>query len=271
MSKRGFEQRMSTQNQEMRLVEHLGELRRRLIWVAIIFIVAFIGGFAYAEPVVRYFKKDAGIQWHVFGIADGLRVYMQFSFVIALIITLPFILYHLWRFISPGLRPHERKAAGIFIAPAFLLFLTGLAVGYYLVFPMIITFMIKFSKTLGVVETFGLAQYFGFMFNIVIPLALLFELPIVVMFLTRLRILNPMRMKKMRGYSYLALVIVASLISPPDFVSHLSVFLPLVILYEISVLISRFIYRKQLREDAAWEQEFYGEKEENAVLHVDRE
>ncbi|GEN36231.1 twin-arginine translocase subunit TatC [Aneurinibacillus danicus] len=263
---------MSTQDREMRLVEHLGELRRRLIWIAVIFIIAFIVGFSYAQPIVHYFQKDAGIQWHVFGIADGLRVYMQFSFVIALVITLPFILYHLWRFISPGLRPHERRAAGVFIAPAFLLFLAGLAVGYYLVFPMIITFMIKFSGSLGAEETFGLAQYFGFMFNIIIPLALLFELPIIVMFLTRLRILNPMRMQKMRGYSYLALVIVASLISPPDFVSHLSVFLPLVILYEISVLISRVIYRKQLKEDAEWEKEFYGDKkEEDAVLRIERE
>ncbi|MFT9848883.1 twin-arginine translocase subunit TatC [Aneurinibacillus sp. REN35] len=263
---------MSNQEQEMRLVEHLGELRRRLIWVALIFVVAFIVGFAYAEPVVQYFQKDAGVKWHVFGIPDGLRVYMQFAFVIALVITLPFILYHVWRFITPGLRPHERKAAGIFIIPAFLLFLAGLAVGYYLVFPMIITFMVKFSSTLGAEETFGLAQYFGFMFNIVIPLALLFELPIIVMFLTRLRILNPMRMRKMRGYSYLALVIVASLISPPDFISHLSVFLPLVILYEISVVISRIIYRKQLKEDAKWEKEFYdGGTEEDAVLRVEKE
>jgi sec-independent protein translocase protein TatC len=261
---------MSNEEQEMRVVEHLSELRRRLIWVIVVFVVAFAGGLAYAEPVVQYFQKNAGIKWHVFGIADGLRVYMQFAFVIALIVTLPFILYHLWRFVSPGLRPHERKAAGVFIVPAFLLFLLGLVVGYYLVFPMIIHFMIAFSERLGAVQTLGLAQYFGFMFNIVIPLALLFELPIVVMFLTRLRILNPLRLRKMRGYAYLALIIVASLISPPDFISHLSVFVPLVILYEISVMVSRIIYRKQLKEDAQWEQEFYGEQED-AVLRIDRE
>jgi sec-independent protein translocase protein TatC len=237
-----------------------------------IFMVAFIGAFVYADPVVRYFQKNADIQWNVFALGDGLRVYMQFSFVIALVVTLPFMLYHIWRFVSPGLRPHERKAAGAFIVPAFLLFITGLAVGYYLVFPMLVSFMKKFSEKLGTVETFGISQYFGFMFNIVIPLALLFELPIIVMFLTRLRVLNPMRMKKMRGYSYLVLVIIASLISPPDFISHLSVFVPLVILYEVSVVLSRIVYRKQLKEEAEWEREFYGERQEkDAVLTVDRE
>lgn len=260
---------MSTADREMRVVEHLSELRKRIIWILVIFVAAFIGGFAYAEPVVRYFQKNAGIEWNVFSLGDGLRVYMQFSFVIALVVTLPFILYHIWKFISPGLRPHERKAAGVFIVPAFLLFVTGLLVGYYFVFPMIVGFMTKFSGALGAQETFGIAQYFGFMFNIVIPLALLFELPIVVMFLTRLRILNPMRMKKMRGYSYLVLVIVASLISPPDFISHLSVFVPLVILYEASIMLSRIVYRKQLKEEEAWAQEFYEDSASDAVLRVE--
>lgn len=253
---------MSTHDQDMQLVEHLSELRKRIIWVLVTFVAAFIGGFMYARPVVQYFQESAGVKWMVIGVGDGLRVYMQFSFAIAFVVTLPFILYHIWKFVSPGLRPHERKAAGVFIVPAFFLFILGLLVGYYLVFPMIVGFMIQFSSELGAANPneFGIVQYFGFMFNIIIPLALLFELPIVVMFLTRLRILNPVRLKKFRGYSYFVLIIVASLISPPDLFSHLSVFIPLVLLYEVSVFVSRIVYRKQLREDAEWERKFDGEE-----------
>jgi sec-independent protein translocase protein TatC len=260
---------MSNQDQEMRLVEHLTELRKRIIWILVVFIAAFIVGFIYAGPVVKYFQRDVNFQWSLISPADGLRVYMQFAFVIALVVTLPLILYHVWRFVSPGLRLEERKAAGVFIIPAFLLFLIGLLVGYYLVFPMIVHFMIKIGTELGGKPMYGIAQYFGFMFNIVLPLALLFELPIIVMFLTRLRILNPVRLAKIRGYAYLALIIVASLISPPDFVSHLSVFVPLVVLYEFSVFLSRIVYRKQLKQDEEWEKEFYADEENNPILNVE--
>ncbi|WP_035101235.1 twin-arginine translocase subunit TatC [Aneurinibacillus terranovensis] len=262
---------MSGQEQGMRVIEHLTELRKRILWILFIFVLAIIAGFVVARPVVQYFKQApmaAGFTWNVFGLGDGLRVYMQFAFIIAIVITSPFIMYHLWRFVSPGLRPAERKAAGTFIIPAFLLFIIGLLLGYYVLFPMIVSFMKKFAVDLGAQPTYGIAQYFSFMFNIILPFALLFELPIVVMFLTRLRILNPIRLKKVRGYAYLVLVIVASMISPPDFISHISVLIPLLLLYEISVFVSRFVYRKQLKEDEEWEKEFYADEENEPVLNL---
>lgn len=258
-----------TEEKEVGLVEHLTELRGRIVWILAVFFFALIAGFFVADPVVAYFKERAGhIQWNVFAPADGIKVYMQFAFIIGIVFTFPVILYHIWRFVSPGLRPNERKAAGVFIIPAFLLFILGLAVGYYLIFPMLIGFMVKFSQNLGTQETFGIAQYFSFMFNLILPFALLFELPVVVMFLTRLRILNPMRMAKIRGYAYLALIVIASLISPPDLISHLSVFLPLILIYEISIMVSRMVYRKQLKEDEEWEKEFNEDEENNPVLNL---
>lgn len=260
---------MSIEDKKEAVVNHLDELRKRLIWILAIFVIAIIAGFVVAEPVVNYFQHQAkNIEWNVFSPADGIKVYMQFAFMIALVLTFPLIMYHLWKFISPGLRENERKAAGAFILPAFLLFIAGLLIGYYLIFPMLISFMVKFSTNLGAKETFGIAQYFSFMFNLILPFALLFELPVVVMFLTRLRILNPARMSKIRGYAYLALIIVASLISPPDFISHLSVFIPLVLLYEISIMVSRVVYRKQLKEDEEWEKEFNSDEENDPVLNL---
>src|SRR4030095_11792505 len=108
------------------------------------------------------------------------------------------------------------------------------------------SFITDISEKLNLVETYGVTQYFSFMINIVLPIAIAFELPIIVMFLTRIGLLTPDRLKKSRRYAYLVLVIVANVISPPDFVSAFIILIPLVALYEISVFLSRSVHRKRL-------------------------
>ncbi|MNY52561.1 Sec-independent protein translocase protein TatCd [compost metagenome] len=126
---------------------------------------------------------------------------------------------------------------------------------------MALSFTIKITRSMGLEETYGIAQYFSFMFSLVIPLALLFELPLVVMFLTKLRILNPLRLRKMRRYAYFALVFIAVVITPPDFISDFLVTIPLLILYEFSVFLSSFVYRKQLAMDRELEARYVRQEE----------
>jgi len=133
--------------------------------------------------------------------------------------------------------------------------LIGLAFGYFVVFKMAFLFTSAVTKNLQLQETYGITQYFSFMFNIILPLSLLFELPIVVMFLTKLRLLNPMRLRKMRRYAYLLLVVVATMITPPDATSAIIVAVPMIVLYEFSVFLSGIVYRKQLLQDQQWEKE----------------
>jgi sec-independent protein translocase protein TatC len=248
-----------SQSEEMTLVEHLGELRRRIIWVLAVFAVAVILGLVAAKPIINYLKDVPPantIEWNVFSPWDALRIYMNFSFVIALVVSLPVTLYHIWAFVNPGLREEERKASLIYIPLAFLLFLSGLAFGYFVVFPMAFHFTTTLTRSLELTETYGISQYFSFMFNILIPLSLVFELPIVVMFLTKLRLLNPLRLKKMRKMAYMILVVVSTIITPPDAVSDLIVFFPMIFLYEFSVFLSKVVYRKQLARDMALEAEY---------------
>jgi sec-independent protein translocase protein TatC len=107
-----------------------------------------------------------------------------------------------------------------------------------------------FFSTAYIEENFttstGIAQYFSFMFNIVLPMSILFELPIVVMFLTKIRVLNPQRLQKMRRVAYLLLIIIATMVTPPDLISDILVSVPLILLYEFSIFLSRLVYRKQL-------------------------
>ncbi len=247
---------------QMPIMEHIGELRKRVLWSALFFVLAMIVGLAVGMPIIRYLmsvEPVKGMDLNAFSPWDGIRIYMQVAVYVSFVLSLPFILVQLWLFVRPGLRDIERKASLVYIPAAMLLFLLGLAFGYFVVFPMAFYFTNLLTTGLGLSETYGLANYFSFMFNILVPLSVLFELPIVVLFLTKLRLLNPKRMKTMRRYAYVVLIILGALITPPDLISALIVSVPMILLYEFSILLSRRVYRKQLEADKAWEAE-YGAK-----------
>ncbi|WP_339060977.1 twin-arginine translocase subunit TatC [Tepidibacillus marianensis] len=232
----------------MTVIGHLEELRKRLIFVIIFFVISLVIGFFLAQPVIEFFKSSPAaknIPWNVFRLTDALRVYMQFSFFIGLTLSIPFVLFQVWRFISPGLTKRERKSTTWFIPAAFILFLIGISFGYFIIFPMLVKFMSELSKQMGVQEMYGMAQYFGFMFNMIIPFGILFELPVIVLFLTRLGILTPKILIKFRKIAYLILVVIAASITPPEIVSEILVSIPLILLYEISIWLSKIGSRKR--------------------------
>ncbi|WP_135554886.1 twin-arginine translocase subunit TatC [Paenibacillus cymbidii] len=247
---------------DMSLVEHLTELRKRIMWVLAVLVVTMIAGFFLADPLINYIKSTPPadkLTLHALSPWDSVRIYMQFSFVIALIVTLPFTLYQLWSFVKPGLRPIEQRATIKYIPLAVLLFLIGLAFSYFVVFRMALLFTGQMSDRLHLEETYGISQYFTFMFNILIPISLLFELPVVVMFLTAIRLLTPKRLRKFRRFAYFILMVISAIVTPPDVMSALIVMAPLVVLYEASIAFASYVHRKQLVRDQAWEEE-YGAK-----------
>src|SRR5690625_3729645 len=141
-----------TRNQEgftmdhknMSVIEHIVELRRRLLIVFVFFVVAFIAGFFLATPLITYLQSAPAAQdlpMNAFKITDPIRIFMTFAFASALILTFPLILYQLWAFISPGLHENEQKATLAYIPIAFILFITGIVFSYFVLFPYIIQFM----------------------------------------------------------------------------------------------------------------------------------
>ncbi|PRX39628.1 sec-independent protein translocase protein TatC [Planifilum fimeticola] len=237
------------------VTEHLGELRRRLIWVIVVFVLGLVVGFVFAADFVHWLKQQmpANVTMHVFSPAEPLRVYMMFAFVISAVITLPVAFYQLWAFVKPGLTKTEQRITLTYIPFAVILFCLGLLFGFYVIFPYLIRFMTGLSAALGTTETFGIYRYFGFMFNIVFPLGLFFELPLVILFLTRLRILRPDLLRRGRRAAYLGMVILAAVITPPDLVSNILVSIPLILLYEISLFLCTWLYRRIQKEDEARE------------------
>lgn len=234
-------------SKEQTVLEHMEELRKRLMIVAIFFIAALFVGFYTAKPLINYiqFSENAeNLTLNAFKVSDPLTVYLQVTVVVALIIVSPILLYQLWAFITPGLHERERKATLKYIPYAFLLGIGGMAFAYYVLFPFVMRFMIGLAEDLSINQVIGINAYFSFLFKLIIPFGILFQLPVVTLFLSRLGILNPTLMIQVRKYAYFVLIVISVLIAPPDFVSNVIIAVPLFILYELSIVISRVGYKK---------------------------
>lgn len=219
---------------QMSLLEHIAELRKRLLIVALAFVVFFIAGFFLAKPIIVYLQETdeaKQLTLNAFNLTDPLYVFMQFAFIIGIVLTSPVILYQLWAFVSPGLYEKERKVTLSYIPVSILLFLAGLSFSYYILFPFVVDFMKRISQDLNVNQVIGINEYFHFLLQLTIPFGLLFQMPVILMFLTRLGIVTPMFLAKIRKYAYFTLLVIAALITPPELLSHMMVTVPLLILY----------------------------------------
>ena len=246
------------QEPELTLVEHLSELRKRLIIIVTTFILSLALGFWMAPKTLNFLKQQptaAQVEWNVFGYTDGLLIYVKCALVIAILITLPIAMYQLWLFVKPGLSDKEAKGTIYFIPVSFLLFLAGISFSYFILFPLMLNFMSNINDSIGALETYGMQQYFTFMFNLIIPVGVVFELPVIILFLTKLGIITPNRLRKMRKVSYFILVVIGVSITPPDFISDFIIIVPLLLLFEISILVSNWSYNRKLAKETRMNQE----------------
>ncbi|MCI1590826.1 MULTISPECIES: twin-arginine translocase subunit TatC [Heyndrickxia] len=246
-----MEQANHQNDQEHVLVSHLTELRKRMIIVIVFFILSLILGFFVSSTILNFIKDQPSavdIEWNVFGFGDGITIYLKCALIVSVLITLPVALYQTWKFVKPGLTEQEKKGTFIFIPISFFLFILGVVFSYFVLFPMMLQFLTKINQTIGATETYGINQYFKLMFGIIFPISIMFELPVIVIFLTKVGIVNPKFLRKIRKVAYMVLVVIAAAITPPDFVSEILVSIPLLLLFEISIICSSSIYKKKVRD-----------------------
>lgn len=260
---------MSEQTQDQHLVSHLAELRKRIIWTLVVFLVFLAVTFIWVQPIYEFLVNDATRLFPemkmdrlvALGPGEVLRVYFTVAGLTALGFTLPVLLFQIWAFIRPALEEREAQMALRFLPLVLGMFVFGILFGYYFVFPLLYKFLYQLgSQTFTL--TYTAANYFGFMSNIVIPFGFIFEMPVAVMFLTRIGILTPQTLIKVRKYAYFGIIVIASMISPPDFVSHLSVAAPMIVLYEVSILIAKWSWKKRLKSLAEQEARYAAEEQE---------
>lgn len=242
------EQQQTNQEQEvMDWTEHLGELRKRLIYTLIVFGISFGAGFVFVEEIYRFMERDVDFTLNVLSPFEIIWIYIIIATVTGIIVTLPFFAFQLWLFIRPGLTSHERKVSLMYVPALFILFILGLLFGYFVIKDIILQFLLDLGDGL-VNEMFTAANYFKFIMQITLPFALFFEVPLIAMFLTSLGILDPSFMRKTRKYAYLILVILGTMLSPPDFILQLLVAAPLIILYEIAILMSSIVHKRRIKK-----------------------
>ncbi|WP_042346650.1 twin-arginine translocase subunit TatC [Bacillus massiliigorillae] len=233
-------------DREQNIIEHLSELRKRLIITAVAFIVFLILGFVYVEEIYNWLVKDLDVKLIVLGPSDIIWVYFMIAAVIGIAATIPVLALQIWLFVKPALMPHERKATLSYIPALFILFIIGLCFGYFVVFPTVLGFLVELGGNMFVTN-FTAEKYFSFLMNMTLPFAVLFELPAVVMFLTSIGIINPYVLTKIRKYAYFVLVVISVTITPPDFLSDFLVIVPLLTLYEVSITLSKIVYKRRMK------------------------
>ncbi|MGM0878008.1 MAG: twin-arginine translocase subunit TatC [Bacillota bacterium] len=235
---------------EKNVIEHLGELRKRIIITLISFLVSLLVSFIFAKDIHNFLVRDLHDKLAILGPGDILWVYMAISGVSAITLTIPIAAFQVWLFVKPGLKKEEQRVTLAFIPGIFILFISGIAFGYFLLFPIVLSFLQNLAG--NQFETFFTAdKYFRFMINLTLPFGFLFEMPAVIMFLTRLGIINPQKLAKTRKISYFILIIVSIFITPPDFISDILVIVPLLLLYEFSITLSKIVYRKKISFEQA--------------------
>lgn len=249
------------EDKELNVIDHLDELRKRLILTVFAFLVFFVVGFVFVEDIYQFFVQDLDVKLVVLGPSDIVWIYFMIATVIAIAGTIPVLATQIWLFVKPALKPIERKMTLSYIPALFILFIVGLLFGYFVIFPTILNFLVELSGDM-VVTNFTADKYFRFILNMTIPFGVLFLMPVVVMFLTSLGIINPYVLAKIRKYAYFVLVVIAVVISPPDIMSDFLVTVPLLFLYEISINLSKIVYRRKLKKEKEWEEQM-GYDEEN--------
>jgi sec-independent protein translocase protein TatC len=165
------------------------------------------------------------------------------------ILAFPYILWLLWGFVSPALYEKEKKNAKIFIFIASILFFIGVLFGYFVVVPMSVNFFATFKVSEVVKNQFSLDSYISLIKTSVIASGLFFEMPIIIYFLTKLGLVTPQFLRKYWKYAVVIILIIAAIVTPPDVVSQLIVAIPMLLIYEVSILLSVLVHKKQLKEN----------------------
>lgn len=235
------------------LMEHLAALRNMLLISVGTVLVAFVAIFCWAvDPLMHFIEQplvERGVSIIFTQLSEGVMAKMKVSLIAALVVACPVIIWQVWRFIGPALYAHEKRAFWGVVLISVALFLTGVVFCYGAVYVLTVEFFISMGDGLGMM-TPTLSSYIDNLFGFVVPFGLAFELPVALYITTRMGLTNHKMLASKRKYVILAAAVVAAILTPPDVVSQTMLLLPILLLFEVSVLVARFV-KPKAREDAS--------------------
>ncbi len=236
----------------MSLMGHIKEFRNRLIVCVVVFAIALIVGVTYGNVLVEALASLGIKIGYVFITTSPQEMFLQYfqlGILAALVVTIPVILYNVWAFAKPGLDKKENFFFGAVMVFGVFLFCVGVAFAYFVTLPFMLNFLITLEGADFVDQMTSLSEYNSFAIMIFSIFGCMFEMPLITVILSKMGIANPTIMSKGRGIAIVIIFVVAALITPPDIISQMMVGFPMVILYEISILLSRMTYRKKVEKE----------------------
>jgi sec-independent protein translocase protein TatC len=237
-------------NEKQPFLSHLEELRKRLIICAIAIGIGFVISYIFSKqlfsflilPLTKVLPADSRLIFT--NLPEMFIAYIKVALIAGIILAIPVIFYELWMFLAPALYQKEKRYFIPFVLFSSILFVAGSLFGYSVVFPYGFKFFISFA-TEDIQALPSVKQYFSFAIRLLLAFGLVFELPVVVFFLTKIGLITPDSMKRFRKFAILSSFILSAILTPPDVATQIMMALPIIILYELSIIISKGIYRKK--------------------------
>ncbi len=230
----------------MTLSGHLRELRNRLLVCLVCLTLSFLVGLKFAPDIVTFLTdmgKIHGYAYVYIAPQELLLQYFSVALLVGVCITLPVILYNIWAFIQPGLKKNENVLFMSVMIFGLIFFAIGIIFAYKIMLPFMLYFLIDVSRGSGISASISVANYLSFLFTIFLIFGIVFELPVVSVLLTQMGLLKVKWMRKGRRFIIVIIFFVAAVITPPDIVSQIMVAIPMIGLYELSILISSLLLR----------------------------
>lgn len=235
---------------EQTLIEHLLELRDRLLRTVIVVLVLFLGLLPFANDIYHALAKPlldvmpAGTSMIATGVASSFIAPMKLTAWLALFLAIPYVLWQVWAFVAPGLYRHEKRFAAPVVVSSVLLFYGGMAFAYFVVFPLVFAFFTATAPE-GVAVMTDIEQYLSFVLTLFLAFGIAFETPVVVVLLVAMRMVSTQAMIAARPYIIVAAFVIGMLLTPPDILSQFLMAIPMWMLFEIGVLVGRVIEKKR--------------------------
>ena len=234
----------------MNVVGHLDELRSRLLVSMITIISITLVSFFMSEHLLDIINRpflSTGRQLNVFNLTEGFIIRLKASLIAGILIGIPVIFYEIWKYILPAINLKDRSFIRLSIMGAIFLFYAGISFTYFFVLPFAIKMLLGFTP-IDMTNTIGASKYLSFVMIFSLGMGIMFELPIVIMILTRIGLISPALLIRKRKYAIILIWIIAAMITPPDALTQLMLAMPIMLLYELSILISKITIKRKQRE-----------------------
>ncbi len=254
----------TSDSHKMPLLDHLIELRGRLMYSVAALLVAFLVCYYFAEdiyaflvrPLADIFEGESGRRLIFTALHEAFFTYVKVAFFAAICLAFPIIASQIWMFIAPGLYKHEKRAFLPFLVATPFLFFLGAALVYYAIFPLAWQFFLSFEAPGGGGELpiqleAKVGEYLSLVMRLIFAFGLCFQLPVLLTLLARVGLVTSQGLASKRKYALVCVFIVAAVLTPPDIISQIGLALPIILLYEISVIAARIVEKRQAAREAA--------------------